>query len=159
MKTNMKWTLVLLGLMFLVQGCALSSAIIKSEPIANIPDQVYEDIIVLYTPDKMPLEPAAGYVYILPGGKVKTDFAREIFVKDLKNLDRNSRISQNNMGQFAIKDSKGNIRGYYEILFDYRVHVWEQGENVLLMILIPEDKEFKVGGPGNGGGLPGGGGK
>ena len=129
--------------MVLVNGCAFSGKILKNEPIGSIPDKPYEDIIILYTPDRIPLEPAAGYVYIEPGGNVKTDFAREEFVKALPKLDRYEQINRDNMGKFVIRDSMGKIRGYYEVLFDYRVHQWENGDSILLQIILPEDKGMK----------------
>jgi len=129
--------------MLLVNGCVFSGKILKNEPIGSIPDKPYEDIIILYTPDRVPLEPAAGYVYIEPDGKVKTDFAREEFVKTLGNLDKYGQMNRNNMGKFVIRDSNGKIRGYYEILFDYRVHQWENGDTILLQIILPQDKGMK----------------
>ncbi len=143
--------------MVLVTGCVFSSKILNNEPIGSIPDKPYEDIIILYTPDRLPLEPAAGYVYIEPDGKIKTDFAREEFVKTLSKLDKYEQINRNNMGKFVIRDSKGKVRGYYEILFDYRVNIWEEGDNLLLQIILPDNKgmkddDFGTTGPMNGGG-------
>jgi len=144
--------------MVLVNGCVISGKILKNEPIGSIPDKPYEDIIILYTPDRLPLEPAAGYVYIIESdGKVKTDFAREEFVKTLGNLDKYGQMNRNNMGKFVIRDGNGKIRGYYEILFDYRVHIWEEGDNVLLQIILPDhkgmkDDDFGATGPMTGGG-------
>lgn len=123
-----------------MNGCLFSGKILKKEPIGSIPDKPYEDIIILYTPDRMPLEPAAGYVYIEPGGNVKTDFAREVFVKVLPKLDRYAQLSRDHMKKFVIRDSLGKIRGYYEILIDYRVHQWENGDTIVLQIILPQDK-------------------
>ncbi|MRR17829.1 MAG: hypothetical protein EG826_15380 [Deltaproteobacteria bacterium] len=126
-----------------LNGCVFSGKILKNEPIGSIPDKPYEDIIILYTPDRVPLEPAAGYVYVEPGGNVKTDFAREEFVKVLPQLDRYAQMNRDNMGKFVIRDSTGRIRGYYEMLFDYRVHQWENGDTILLQIILPQDKGMK----------------
>ncbi len=129
--------------MAIMNGCFFPGKILKSEPIGSIPAKPYDDIIILYTPDRMPVEPAAGYVYIEPGGNVKTDFAREVFVKVLPKLDRYAQLSRDHMGKFVIRDSKGTIRGYYEILFDYRVHQWENGDTILLQIILPQSDGIK----------------
>jgi hypothetical protein len=86
----------------------------------------------------MPLQPDAGFVYVEPEGKVKTDFAREIFVKTLDNLDKYEQLNRDNMGKFVIKDNKGKVRGYYEMLFEYRTVIWEQGDDILLQVIIPK---------------------
>ena len=142
--------------MLLVNGCIFSGKILKNEPINSIPGKPYENIIILYTPDGLPLQPAAGYVYVEPDGKVTTDFAREVFVKALPKLDSYEQINRDNMGKFVIRDSNGKIRGYYEILFDYRVHMWEEKDSILLQVILPGDEgmkgdDFGVTGPMTGG--------
>jgi hypothetical protein len=96
-----------------------------------------------------------------PEGKVKTDFAREIFVKTLDNLDKYEQLNRDNMGKFVIKDNKGKVRGYYEMLFEYRTVIWEQGDDILLQVIIPKGMRGNIGVTGvdgiGAGGMPGGG--
>lgn len=131
-----KKTMIILGALILV-SCSMSYKIIREEPIKNIPDKKYETIIRLNTPDSEPLEPEAGYVYIEPGGKVKTDFPREEIVKNIDVLNKYKLFNRNNMSKFVIKDSKGKVRGYYETLPEYRIIVWESDDDILLQIIIP----------------------
>ena len=138
MKGYVKYAIVGLGMLALISGCVSYKNIIKSEPVSSIPDKKYETIIRLDTPEGMPLQPDAGFVYVEPEGKVKTDFAREIFVKTLDNLDKYEQLNRDNMGKFVIKDSKGKVRGYYEMLFEYRTVIWEQGDDILLQVIIPK---------------------
>ena len=117
--------------------CSASYKIIKNEPVKNIPDKKYETIIRLNTPENEPLKSEAGFVYIEPEGKVTTDFPREEFVKNLDMLDKYARLNRNNMSKFVIKDSKGKVRGYYEMLPEYTAIIWERGDDILLQVIIP----------------------
>lgn len=136
MNNLIKVILVIFSILLLA-SCSMSYKIIKEEPVKNVPDKKYETIIKLNTPDSEPLEPEAGYVYIEPGGKVKTDFPREEIVKNIDILNKYKLFNKNYMGKFVIKDSKGKVRGYYEILPEYRTIVWENGDDILLQIIIP----------------------
>ena len=162
MKGHVKYAIIGLGIMVLISGCVSYKNIIKSEPVSSIPDKKYETIIRLDTPEGMPLQPDAGFVYVEPDGKVTTDFPREVFVKTLDNLDKYEQLNRDNMGKFVIKDSKGKVRGYYEMLFEYRTVIWEQGDDILLQVIIPKGRPGNsddVGFDGMGiGALPGGGG-
>ena len=42
------------------------------------------------------------------------------------------------MVKFVIKDSKGNVRGYYEMLPEYTTIIWERGDDILLQVIIPK---------------------
>jgi hypothetical protein len=155
-----------LGALVSISGCApYYSKVVKSERVSSIPDRKYETIIRLDTPEGMPIKPDAGFVYVEPGGKVTTDFPREVFVKTLDRLDKYEQQNRNNMGKYVIKDSNGKVRGYYEILTEYRAFTWEgEDDNVLLQIVSPNNRGRNndgVGGPGGvgAGGIPGGGGK
>ena len=108
--------------------CSASYKIIKNEPVKNIPDKKYETIIRLNTPENEPLKSEAGFVYIEP---------REEFVKNLDMLDKYARLNRNNMSKFVIKDSKGKVRGYFEMLAEYTVIIWERGDDILLQVIIP----------------------
>ena len=161
MKEYVKYTIVGLGTLALITGCISSSKVIKSEPVISLPDKKYETIIRLDTPESMPLQPDAGFVYVEPEGNVTTDFPREIFVKNLDSLDKYEQLNRNNMGKFIIKDSKGKVRGYYEMLFEYRTVTWERGDDVLLQVIIPKGRRGGIGDAGIGGigagAIPGGG--
>ena len=117
--------------------CSASYKIIKNEPVKNIPDKKYETIIRLNTPESEPLKSEAGFVYVEPEGKVTTDFPREEFVKKIDMLDKYAQLNRNNMGKFVIKDSKGKVRGYYEMLPEYTAIIWERGDDILLQVIIP----------------------
>lgn len=136
-KEYIQCAIALLCVLVLTGGCAAYNQIIKSEPVNIIPDKKYEVIIRLDTPEGMPFQPDAGFVYVEPQGKVSTDFARQVFVKNLDLLDENEQINRDKMGKFVIKDRQGRVRGYYEILFEYRTVIWEKGEDILLQIIIP----------------------
>lgn len=144
MKNYIKKPVIILSALILV-GCSASYKIIKDEPVKNIPDKKYETIIRLNTPDSEPLEPEAGYVYVEPGGKVKTDFAREEVVQHIDMLNKYKLFNKNNMGKFIIKDSNGKVRGYYEILPEYRTIIWESGDDILLQIIIPYNMMNSIG--------------
>jgi hypothetical protein len=144
-KEYVQYAIVGLGTLALISGCVSYSNIIKSEPVSGIPDKKYETIIRLDTPDGIPLQSDAGFVYVEPEGKVKTDFAREIFVKTLDNLDKYEQLNRDNMGKFVIKDNKGKVRGYYEMLFEYRTVIWEQGDDILLQVIIPKGTRGNIG--------------
>jgi len=144
MKNYIKIPVTILSALILV-GCSMSYKIIKEESVKNIPDKSYETIIRLNTPDSEPLEPQAGYVYIEPGGKVKTDFAREEVVQHIDILNKYKLFNKNNMGKFIIKDSNGKVRGYYEILPEYRTIIWESGDDILLQIIIPYNMMNSIG--------------
>jgi hypothetical protein len=132
--------------------------------VSSIPDKKYETIIRLDTPEGKPIQSDAGFVYVEPEGKVTTDFPREVFVKALDGLDKYEQMNRNNMGKFVIKDSKGKVRGYYEMLFEYRTVIWEREDDILLQVIIPKGRGGNIGDAGVGdvggaGGIPGGGGK
>jgi hypothetical protein len=149
-KGYMKYAIVGLISLASVSGCSSFGKIIETEPISSIPDKNYEVIIRLDTPEGAPLQCDAGFVYVAPGGKVTTDFPREVFVKNLDKLDKYEQLNRNHMGKSVIKDSKGVVRGYYEILFDYRTIIWEKQEgNILLQIIIPKSSS-NIGGVGVG---------
>jgi hypothetical protein len=88
MKEYVKYVIVGSGTLVLISGCLVHSKIITSESLSGIPDKKYEAIIRLDTPEGMPLQPDAGFVYVEPEGKATTDFPREVFVKTLDNLDK-----------------------------------------------------------------------
>ena len=139
-------------------ACSFSERVIKSEVVKDIPGKKYEKIIRLDTPDGIPLEPDAGFVYVLPDGKVSTDFPREIFVKNLDSLDKYEKLNQDHMQKYIIRDSRGVVRGYYEILPQYRAHLWEKGDEILLQIIIPQSRDTRKDGDGAvgiGGPVPG----
>jgi len=137
MKPYVKYAVTGLGMLVLISGCAAYDKTLRSESVRSIPDKKYEKIIRLDTPDTMPLQPDAGFVYVLPEGKVTTDFAREIFVKNLDHLDKYEQLNRRNMGKFIIRDKQGKVRGYYEMLPEYRTTLWEQGDGILLQVIIP----------------------
>jgi hypothetical protein len=155
MKNYIKIPVTILSALILA-GCRMSYKIIKEESVKNIPDKSYETIIRLNTPDSEPLEPEAGYVYVEPGGKVKTDFAREEVVQHIDMLNKYKLFNKNNMGKFIIKDSKGKVRGYYEILPEYRTIIWESGDDILLQIIIPYNMMNSIGDGRDNGGKSGG---
>lgn len=125
-------------------GCASSGAMLKSEAVSAVPEKKFEKIIRLDTPECLPLQPDAGFVYVEPEGKVTTDFPREIVVKNLDSLDRYERLNRDRMGAFVIKDRQGGVRGYYELLFEYRAFIWERGEEILLQISIPRGRRGTI---------------
>jgi len=137
MKPYVKYAVTGLGMLVLICGCAAYDKTLRSESVRSIPNKKYEKIIRLDTPDSMPLKPDAGFVYVEPEGKVTTDFAREIFVKNLDNLDKYEQLNRRNMGKFIIRDKKGKVHGYYEILPEYRTTLWERGDGILLQVIIP----------------------
>jgi hypothetical protein len=161
MKEYLKYAIVGLGTLALITGCVSYSKIIENEPVSSIPDKKYETIIRLDTPESMPLQPDAGFVYVELEGNVTTDFPREIFVKNIDSLDKYEKLNRNNMGKFIIKDSKGKVRGYYEMLFEYRMVIWERGDDVLLQVITPKGRRGSIGDAGIGGigagAIPGGG--
>jgi hypothetical protein len=138
MKNYIKKSLAALSAIVLVGCSAFSSNIIKEEPVKNIPDKKYETIIKLNIWENDPLKPDAGFVYVEPGGKIKTDFPREEFVKNLDMLGNFEQVNRNHMSKFVIKDSKGKVRGYYERLPEYTAIIWEQRDDILLQIIIPK---------------------
>jgi len=161
MKEYIKYAIGLVVLV-LIGGCASYAKVIKSDSVSRIPDKKFEKIIRLDTPEGMPIQPDAGFVYVEPDGKVTTDFPREVFVNNLDKLAEFEQINRNRMGQFIIKDSKGNVRGYYEILSEYRTVIWERENDILLQVVIPGGMPGNIGGAAGIGGIgpiPGGGGK
>jgi len=136
MKNHIKKFIAAFSALILV-GCSASYKIIKEEPVKNIPDKQYETIIRLNIPEGERLEQEAGFVYVEPGGKVKTDFAREEVVKNNDMLNKYEQFSRKSMGKFIIKDSKGKVRGYYEMIPEYNAIIWERGDDILLQIVIP----------------------
>ncbi len=161
MKKYVKYAIAGLGTLVLISGCVSYSKIIKSESVSGIPDKKYETIIRLDTPEGMPLQPDAGFVYVEPEGKVTTDFPREVFVKTLDNLDKYEQLNRDNMGKFVINDKKGKVRGYYEMLFEYRTVIWERENDILLQVIIPKGMRGNIGDAGvdgiGAGAMPGGG--
>ena len=137
MNIYIKKIMVTLCALVLVGCGAFSAKIIKNEPVKNIPDKKYETIIRLNTPESETLRSEAGFVYVEPEGKVTTDFPREEFVKNLDMLDKYARLNRNNMSKFVIKDSEGKVRGYFEMLAEYTVIIWERGDDILLQVIIP----------------------
>lgn len=144
MKAYVKYVIAGLGALALISGCASYGNIMKSEPVSGIPDKKYETIIRLDTPEGMPLQPDAGFVYVEPEGRVKTDFPLEIFVKTLS-LDKYEQLNRDKMSKFVIKDKKGRVRGYYEMLFEYRTVIWEREDDILLQVIIPGSTRGNIG--------------
>ncbi|MCX5849940.1 MAG: hypothetical protein NTW65_10890 [Deltaproteobacteria bacterium] len=137
MKNYLKISLAALSAFVLV-GCSASlSKVIKEEPVKNIPDKKYETIIKLNIWESEPLRSEAGFVYVETKGRVTTDFPREEFVKNLDMVDKYKQLNRNNMSKFVIKDSKGKVRGYYEMLPEYKTIIWERGDDILLQVIIP----------------------
>jgi len=150
MKNYIKIPVAILSAFILV-GCGASSAkIIKNEPVNNIPDKKYETIIRLNTPESETLRSEAGFVYVEPEGKVTTDFPREEFVKNIDMLDKYAQMNRNNMSKFVIKDSKGKVRGYFEMLPEYTAIIWERGDDILLQVIIPNSMDGNNGEAGDG---------
>ena len=140
MKLNeyVKNAIVLMGALALISGCVASGKVIKSEKVNSIPDKKYEKIIALRLPEGEPTDPNAGFVYILPGGKISTDYPREEFMENLDGLLQYAQSSRAyHMGKFIIKDSEGKVRGYYEMLPEYRTVIWERKDDILLQVIIP----------------------
>ena len=140
MKINehVKNVIVGLGTLALVSGCASYGKVIKSEQVSSIPDKKYEKIIALRLPEGEPIDPNAGFVYVLPEGKISTDYPREEFLKNIDGLLKNEQSSRTyRMGKFIIKDSEGKVRGYYEMLSDYTAVIWERKDDILLQVIIP----------------------
>jgi len=149
MKNCIKKSIVALSVFVLV-GCGASSAkIIKNEQVKSIPDKKYETIIKLNLWESDPLKPEAGFVYVLPEGKVTTDFPREEFVKKLDILGKYAQQRRNIMSKFVIKDSTGKVRGYYEILPEYTTIIWERGDGILLQIVLPDSMNLNSDGTGD----------
>jgi hypothetical protein len=82
-------------------------------------------------------------------------------VKTLDNLDKYEQLNRDNMGKFVIKDNKGKVRGYYEMLFEYRTVIWERENDILLQVIIPKGMRGNIGDAGvdgiGAGAMPGGG--
>ncbi len=161
MKINeyVKNTIVGLGTLALVSGCASYGKIIKSEEVKSIPNKKFEKIIALRLPEGEPVNPNAGFVYVLREGKISTDYPREEFLKNLDGLLKHEQSSRTyHMGKFIIKDSEGKVHGYYEMLPNYRAVIWERKDDILLQVVIPYnltdhdgiDRSGKMGG-GHGG--------
>ncbi|HOG13089.1 MAG: hypothetical protein PHW80_03350 [Smithellaceae bacterium] len=125
-------------------GCASAGTMLKSEAVSAVPEKKFEKIIRLDTPECLPLQPDAGFVFVEPGGKVITDFPRQIAAASLYSLDRYERLNRDRMGAFVIKDRQGGVRGYYELLFEYRAFIWERGEEILLQISIPRGRRGTI---------------
>jgi hypothetical protein len=136
MKNHIKNSIVAFSSLVLV-SCSASYEIIKNEQVKQIPDKRYETIIRLNTPDNESLKSEAGFVYVEPEGKVTTDFPREDIVKNIDMSDKYLQLHRNNMDKFVIKDSKGKVRGYYEMLPEYTAIIWERGDDILLQVIVP----------------------
>ena len=137
MKNYLKKSIATLCALALVACTTFFGKVIKNEPVNSIPDKKYETVIRLDTPESEPLKSDAGFVYVEMEGKVTTDFPREEFVKNLDMLDKFAQMNRNNMSKFVIKDSKGNVRGYFEMLPEYTAIIWERGDDILLQVIIP----------------------
>jgi hypothetical protein len=65
------------------------------------------------------------------------------------------------MRKFVINDKKGKVRGYYEILPEYRTVIWERENDILLQVIIPKGMRGNIGDAGvdgiGAGAMPGGG--
>lgn len=146
MKTKRFWKYAAAGAaLAFALGCAPFGTTLKSEPVSAVPDGKYETIIRLDTPESLPLQPDAGFVYVEPGEKVVVDFPRQVAVKNLDSLGRYERLNRDHMGAFVIKDRQGRVRGYYELLFEYQAFIWERGEDILLQITVPRGKQGTIG--------------
>lgn len=130
------------GAVFLVlAGCASFGRVIAKHEVAEIPVLPYERIIRLYNPEGFPDKTLAGVVFIKKDARVCTDFAREVNIKNLDELDAMERQTYTNFNMYAIK-SDGEIFGYVAIALDYRVNLWEnlKDENCRykVQIVVPE---------------------
>ena len=158
-KEYVKNTIVGLGALALISGCASYGKVIKNEQVSSIPNKKYEKIIALKLPEGEPIDPNAGFVYVLPEGKISTDYPREEFLKNLDGLLKNAQSSRiYHMGKFIIKDSEGKVRGYYEMLPEYRTLIWERKDDILLQVIITDSPMGGdgIGYEGKAGGKPGG---
>jgi hypothetical protein len=149
MRDYIKKSLAAFSTLILV-GCGASfSKIIKEETVKAIPDKNYETIIRLKIWGNNSLQTEAGFVYVVPGGKVTTDFPREEVVKKQDMLNKYTQWNRSNMRQLVIKDSNGKVRGYYELLPEYTATIWERGEDILLAVIIPASKGINIDGFGD----------
>ncbi len=130
------------GAVFLVPAsCTSFGTVIKKHEVTEIPSLPYERIIRLYNPDGFPDKTLVGVVFIKKGAKVCTDFAREVNIKSMDELDSIERQSYTRFSFYAIKSGE-EIFGYVAIAHDYRVNFWEnlKDENCRykVQIIIPE---------------------
>lgn len=130
------------GAVFLVlAGCAGMGTVIKKHEVAEIPSLAYERIIRLYNPEGFPDKTLAGVVFIKKGAKVCTDFAREVNIRSLDELDAVERQTYSRFSMYAIKTGE-EIFGYAAIAPDYRVHFWgnlnDANCRYKVQIIVPE---------------------
>lgn len=122
-------------------GCASFGTVIAKHEVKEIPALQYERIIRLYNPEGFPDKTLAGVVFIKKGAKVCTDFAREVNIRSLDELDAIERQTYTRFSFYAIKSGE-DIFGYVAIAHDYRVNFWEnlKDENCRykVQIVIPE---------------------
>jgi hypothetical protein len=152
------------GLILLaLAGCASFGTVIAKHEVKEIPALPYERIIRLYNPEGVPDKTLAGVVFIKKGAKVCTDFAREVNITSLDELDSVERQTYTRFSKYAIKSGE-EIFGFVAIAYDYRVNLWEnlKDENCQykVQIVIPEPAVkgnsgagFGIGAGGHGGGF------
>jgi len=141
-KSKIAKIIAALGLIFsLLVGCAGMGAVIKKHEVAEIPALPYERIIRLYNPEGFPDKTLAGVVFIKKNARVCTDFAREVDIKSLDDLDPVERQTYTTFSTYAIKGGE-EIFGYVAIAQDYRLNFWEnlKDENCRykVQVIIPE---------------------
>ena len=157
-------TLATAGLVSLfLSGCASFGTVIKKHEVKEIPEIQFERIIKLYNPEGVPDKTLAGVVFIKKDASVCTDFAREVTIRGLDELERLERQAFITLSKYAIKSGE-EIFGYVAIAIDYRVNLWEnlKDENCRykIQIVIPEPAtrgttgaSFGIGAGGHGGGI------
>mgnify|MGYP000048520755 CR=1 FL=1 len=122
-------------ILFALAGCASFGTVIAKHEVKEIPALPYERIIRLYNPEGVPDKTLAGIVFIKKGAKVCTDFAREVNIASLDELDSVERQTYTRFSKYAIKSGE-EIFGYVAIAYDYRVNLWEN--------LKDENCQYKV---------------
>ncbi len=129
------------SVLFLLAGCASFGTVIAKHEVAEIPSLAYERIIRLYNPEGFPDKTLAGVVFIKKGAKVCTDFAREVNIRSLDELDAVERQTYSRFSMYAIKTGE-EIFGYAAIAPDYRVHFWgnlnDANCRYKVQIIVPE---------------------
>jgi hypothetical protein len=150
-------------ILFALAGCASFGTVIAKHEVKEIPALPYERVIRLYNPEGVPDKTLAGVVFIKKGAKVCTDFAREVNITSLDELDSVERQTYTRFSKYAIKSGE-EIFGYVAIAYDYRVNFWKdlKDENCRykVQIVIP-NAEVKgnsgvgvgIGAGGHGGGF------
>lgn len=130
------------GAVFLdLAGCASFGTVIKKHEVTEIPPLQYERLIRLYNPEGFPDKTLAGVVFIKKGASVCTDFAREVNIRSLDELDNVERQTYTRFSMYAIKKGE-EVFGYVAIAHDYRVNFWENSKDencrYKVQIIIPE---------------------